>query len=755
MMSSGGYEKEENGDRRQGDYNRPRRPNADTIAYLRSLPLDVKTSDEEISRFLSPTEETADRSDYPQSLSAALSAIGEIRNEIASLAGDEYGAQCIEVLARIAIPYSEIASRTLLYGLSTYHLHLATHRYGSHVVQTILELSTTSATDKDMSLDEEAPQLSQGSEQLPRLPDLILGIVDELMPHASQLSVHICGSHVLRTLVCTLGGVKLVSGINKPAETTMRRGRVKGKKKKKKEAENVLAPHAGMMGIEYQTASRLLLDSATEDALVALTHTLSGTLPTEGPGELQQMACHPSAGPLLIILLRVLTYSQVANKKAWQSDERKGADMSDFRLGILKPEPTFQEGSSAHQLAQRILCWQPNVEKQQFAGDVIYGLSGEPRGSHLLETLLRIGSDEFYNMIIECGGFDKPETIQDYCSHDVSNFVVQALLSTARTREQAELLWKTIERAISTGYVLDPKNKRRGIVWRATEMAAKHGVCQQGMLKAIRVGMGVTDKPQEGRDELDVTEKDAKKKKKKRQKDLALSMQECVPKLVNLTPPESDGDRVTLDAAGSRALYHLLRFEPHLCTEVLEGIVKSFTSGELELIAKDGLGSRCIMDGILDGPKEELAFADARKTLLERFNGRLVTLAVDRVGNHTIKKLFKGLTEWEDKAVLTSELAQSLKRLGGNAMGRSVIEACSVSEFLEGQEAWKTAVRKMERREELVHDILAIGEEEKKADKKKRKRKRHKKEELIDNDDRGISTKKSRVGESTNVESIL
>jgi hypothetical protein len=58
------------------------------------------------------------------------------------------------------------------------------------------------------------------------------------------------------------------------------------------------------------------------------------------------------------------------------------------------------------------------------------------------------------------------------------------------------------------------------------------------------------------------------------------------------------------------------------------------------------------MDGILDGPKEELAFADARKTLLEKLNGRLVTLAVDRVGNHTIKKLFKGLTEWEDKAVL-------------------------------------------------------------------------------------------------------
>ena len=100
-------------------------------------------------------------------------------------------------------------------------------------------------------------------------------------------------------------------------------------------------------------------------------------------------------------------------------------------------------------------------------------------------------------------------------------------------------MWKTIERAISTGYVLDSRNKRRGILWRATEMAAKHGVCQQSVLKAIRVGMGMTDKdkPQEDDNDLDATENDAKKRKKKRQKDVALPMQECVQKLVNLVPP--------------------------------------------------------------------------------------------------------------------------------------------------------------------------------------------------------------------------
>jgi len=589
---STGYDEEENGDRRQGDYNRPRRPNSDTIAYLRSLPLDVKTSEEELSHFLSPTEQS-DEVEYPQSLSAALSAIDEIRNEIASLAGDEYGAQCIEVLARIAVPYSEVAARTLLYGLSTYHLHLATHRYGSHVVQTVLELSTASSSDKDMSLHDEAPQLSQAVAQLPSLSELILGIVDELMPHASQLAVHICGSHVLRTLVCALGGVKLVSGTSKPAETSMRRGRVKSKKKKKKKLDDSSnSPHAGMMNIEYQTTSRLRLDSSTEEALATLTETLCGSSSSEGPGELQQMACHPSAGPLLIILLRVLTYSKATDKKTWQHHSDDNKSMADYRLGILKPEPTFEDGRPAHLLAQRILCWQPNEPKQQYAGDVIYGLSGEPRGSHVLETLLRISSDDLYASIIKCGSFDIPTTMGEYCEHNVSNFVVQTLLSTVRTKEQAEILWKNIERTVTTGYVLDSSNKRLGIMWRAVEMAAKHGVCQESILKAIRVGMGMAEKPQEDAVEESQAEEDGKKKKKKRQKASSLPMQKCVPKLVNLKPTESDGERVILDAAGARALYHLLRFDPRLCSEVLEGVIENFTSEELELIAKDGLGSR-------------------------------------------------------------------------------------------------------------------------------------------------------------------
>lgn len=589
---------EDNGDRRVGDFNRPRRPNPDTVAYLRSLPIELKASDDEVSHYLLGKEQGSDEEnpEYPQILGAALSAIDEIRNEIASLAGDEYGSQGIELLARIAVPYSEVAARTLLFGLSTYHLHLATHRYGSHVVQTILELSVSSSCDDDLALQEDSPQLS--TEQLPSLSDLILGVIEELVPHASELVVHVCGSHVLRTLLCVLGGVKLVSGPGDSVAATMRRGKVKSKKKKRKKPveANDSPRHAGIPNMEYRTGSRGLVESSTEEALSTFTSALCGSA-SDGPGELQQLTCHPSAGPLLIVLLRVLTYFAATNKYQWQKGQRQTDDtnhcIADYRLGIVRPEPIAPVGSLADHLVKRLLCWQEIDTKQPFTGDVIYGMSGEPRGSHVLETMMRLCSDEMYGAILDYGDFCNPSTMKDYVEHDVSNFVVQSLLCTVRSKEQAEKLWKSLERTVTCGYVLDPGNKRRSILWRATEMAAKFCVCQDSVLKSIRVGMGLMGRSQdEACDESATTEDGTKKKKKQRQKASSLSMQSCVPKLLDVKPPEADGGRVALDVAGARTLYNLLRFAPRLCSDVLEGVIENLSVEELVWIAKDGLGSR-------------------------------------------------------------------------------------------------------------------------------------------------------------------
>lgn len=121
------------------------------------------------------------------------------------------------------------------------------------------------------------------------------------------------------------------------------------------------------------------------------------------------------------------------------------------------------------------------------------------------------------------------------------------------------------------------------------------------------------------------------------------------------------------------------------------------------------------MDSWLDGPSRAIA----SKLLLPKLSGRLSFLAAERVGHHTVIKLFKALP-MEEKAVLSAELSQSLNRLGSNAMGRSVMVSCAVKEYLESEEMWKTALAKQEEKDSWLDDI--VGDSSK--NKKKRKRKR-------------------------------
>ncbi len=731
MMERDLVESNDRGD--ASGYNRPRRPNAETISYLRGLPLDVEASKVEVASFLNSNGQDTD---FPQSLGAALSAIDEVRMEIASLAGDEQGSQCVEILAHLSAPFSETAARVLLSACSGYHLHLATHRYGSHVVQTILQLAVSSSSENDLALHAEAPQFGNFVDSLPSLSELVLGMVEELSSSSTQLAIHVCGSHVLRTLLCVLAGVNLVSSgqpnENKVDMGAILRGKKKSKKKKKKPApddSHNTTSHAGTMRVEYRKNSRINMEEFAPQ-LETIAFSLLGE-PSDTPGELQQLACHPSAGPLLIILLRVLTYS---SPEARGTVEKQSLDVNaaiaDFRLGITRPEPTFQVGSTAHEMAKRLLCWNGNTEDQKQTGDVIYGYSGEARGSHVLETLLRLCPDEMHEAIVKYGDFENPSALQEYSEHEVSNFVVQTLLTTVRNKDQATRLLKALEKVISCGLAVDPSKRRRGILWRSCELAAKYRVGQETLLKMVRIGFGSMN--ESGDDTAENSEVADGKKKKQRRKASALEIKDCIRLLINLKKPEEEGGKAMMDAAGARAVYHLLHFSPRLCEEVLSGILEGFSEVEIEILARDGLGSRCILDGILDGPSNTPVFATAFKSLFEKLKGRWVPLSTDRVGHHTVKKLFHALPKIDDKAKLVEELVAGGNRLNGNAMGRSVAEECLVKVYGENRKDWRTTITKPQiKQDNFLEEISTTKEEqqEKSKSNRKRKRKRPDKEE--------------------------
>lgn len=386
---------------------------------------------------------------------------------------------------------------------------------------------------------------------------------------------------------------------------------------------------------------------------------------------------------------------------------------------------------------KRLLCWRTAAEKQKFGADVFYGLAGEPRGSHCLETILRLSPDEVYAELLETGKLTDPQTVREYVQDNVSNFVVQTVLQTVRTAQQAAAVLSALEPVLP--YILDPSHKRRGILWRMVEMAAAFpGDCQEKVLQMIPAaftaltasGIDGAGKPINKATAVEVP---------------AVKLNKCIPALLSIQKPARDGDRVQVDVAGTRALYHMLRFEPSLlCKDTVKGIME-LAPDEMELLTKDALGSRCVLDGILEGPLKDSVFALALKRLLAKLQGRWVAVAIDRVGHHTVKKLFRALSDVKDKEVLVKELMEGKNRMNGNSMGRSVLDALEVRAYeMNGEKEWSKLVKKNVENEEWLKEIV---EGDAKVRDKQAKRKKFDPEAAIS------SQKKNRV--SSSVDAIL
>ena len=686
-------------------FQRPRRPKPETLSYCKVLPLSLEQAQTEIKEYehqvnellktdekiegngkteikISDDEKTSMMESLLPTRFAAQSAIDEVQHEIASLAGDEMGSTIMETLARIVcLPCSpkevknmdvspDIRSiEKLLKGLQGYHLHLASHRYGSHVVQTILQCAAKclEAEDSDFLLSSIKESTTNDEpyekERIP-LYELISNVAKELIPHARELAVHVCGSHVLRTLLYVLAGVQVnerSSNISSASTFSLDK---RGKPKKKKKKKTQISPDAHvniskngslpllkshhyknkMMKKKFHSCLSQFADSFVSQQF---DHDKNKVSDIQIGYELQTLICHPSAGPLLSILVRVLCITEADEHNAgYDKSQTSNNETSerDYRLlGILPKEVQYKEGSIADKFVKAALCWDlhehnVNVDQQKKTsintGDIIYGLSGEPTGSIFLETVLRsCGSNEFYDEFGQRAGFFSNKALQDYVQHSVSNFVIQTLLMTCRTKDQAEKLSKDLISFILPKNQDDNKNrqimndqyetknekskdensdnkningehdeslplllqkKRRGVLWRLTELCSKWKVSQETLLNSICTGFSLQtdEKDNEYLDKESDENKSASKQRKRKKKLRSLPIDQCIRKLLQINIPNEYGGRVSLDVNGARTIFHMLHFMPRLCSGVLDTLINKLTIEEIMKLSMDGLGSR-------------------------------------------------------------------------------------------------------------------------------------------------------------------
>lgn len=270
----------------------------------------------------------------------------------------------------------------------------------------------------------------------------------------------------------------------------------------------------------------------------------------------------------------------------------------------------------------------------------------------------------------------EPRSLLEFCEHSVSNFLIQAALQRVEDSSMAE----EIVGAISN-HALDLLRARRaGVLWRAAQACVRLRLkprIQTKLLEDVGAAVlaghtGAAPLPlragDEAHAEAEIWKGGVDKKDSRATPDLFKSAREWVPALLSPRLPGEGGgersgssgpDRLFLNVPGARIIQNALLFDPPVAAPVLKA-VSALPEAVLAAVARDNIGSRCLLDPILDEAAAEgtrrggrnktrnKPAEDAKRTILRAFRGHLVAMACDRVGWHVVLKCFRG-ADMKDK----------------------------------------------------------------------------------------------------------
>lgn len=253
----------------------------------------------------------------------------------------------------------------------------------------------------------------------------------------------------------------------------------------------------------------------------------------------------------------------------------------------------------------------------------------------------------------------------EFCEHGVSNFLIQAALQRADDKALAENMVEAI--GDNASELL--KARRAGVLWRAAQACVRLGLkpgTQTKLLEHIAdaVQAGYTGAPPHpptstsgGDAEDGKGEPDGKLSPPPATADAFKAARAWVPALLSPRLPGEGGlDRLFLNVPGARIVQNALLFDPPVAAPVLKAVA-ALPEDLLAAIARDNMGSRCLLDPILEaaggkggggsagakGKGKNKPAEDARRAMLRAFRGHLVSMACDRVAWHILLKCFRGV----------------------------------------------------------------------------------------------------------------
>ena len=669
---------------------RPRRVEPDIAAYVA-----------EVDGLLENPEEGIDEALLLNNI------FGELAKKEASVMSDKTCSHVMEKLIRRATCRQ---ARGILSGCAGYFAFLATNRYSSHVLQTLLHLIWPLMEQDEEGGEEGSAEGGEGGEGQggegggedgadggdgpppPSLKQLVLNICDELADTLgwSRAMTDISATHVLRSLLCVLAGREAVQDR-------------RGKKAKHRQLDaHAFAESAGGMG-----------DAAPHEApreWTACLDSLVGDLTERPPAELQTLACHPSGGALLQMLLRILA-----------AEQREGDD--DRARGLIAAVLDWGDEGASAEASWLLMC--------------------DNTGSHFVEAVFETQHAGFRGLF-----FDRvlAGRLLEAVRHPVANFVAQALFQHADTKALAKKMFAEVGEDM--GDLL--RHNRLGVLSHLLGSCLRNGASQKAAVRAACAAVadqaaraaaesegGLASKRGLAATLLGLKPKGAAdgqggkgkgkggggKGKGKGGGKGSTGGAEAGRKWGGRDADVPTGEQLVVDGLGAHVLQALLSFPLSLSAPALQS-VGQLTKPEVMALMRDRVGSRCVVEPLLEdgsglgAASSSAAAASAapapelktvRRKLVAAMAGSVAALSTHPSGRFAVLKAF-GASDVSAKVSLAEELLAAQQRLAGDNLGRQVLQSCLIEQFRDNRERWVRSFENAAAREGVLDDIMGVAE---------------------------------------------
>ncbi|TFY55659.1 hypothetical protein EVG20_g9240 [Dentipellis fragilis] len=318
-----------------------------------------------------------------------LASLQEMTGKEKELATDP---DCSGILERMIYSMDDFVRRVFLDSLAGSFEQLVKHRFASHVVQTLLDVGANTVSREARGV----VATVEGSEdkgELRSFTQLVLDMVEELLPSFSTLLMDPFASHVFRSLLMLLSpqlfpadSNKLQSQVRskKSASWKAKQGPMKSLFNDDKEKSKADAGSGKAWPVEFRDAAKSFVQRLRQDL---------------GENEVRSLAANKVASPVLQMLLEV----EADNGMADEPDS----------------------------LMDRVLVGL--ITLQHFLGTLLR----DATSSHLLETLVSRSPPPVFDMLWDTYFAGK---LARLAAHPVANFVVAKAIERVSAAQMAQVL---------------------------------------------------------------------------------------------------------------------------------------------------------------------------------------------------------------------------------------------------------------------------------------------------------------------------